>query len=170
MGSTVMYRSLKVLGFVEDVEGSWFVTLNTYVVGSTRLTVGRDWKWIFRAEPMTGHDKLSWESLIILNEIGLTEHSEGIFCRFLDDGGVEWRGCGSRGWFDWLCLYLACETEARQHTWQRTYKGLSSQDPLLIDRCIRVCTLIHPPHFFSGESDGRLTSSKCVIQDYPSSC
>ena len=54
-----MYLSLNALGFVEDVEGSLFVTLNTYVVGSTRLTVGKDWKWIFRAAPMTGHDKLS---------------------------------------------------------------------------------------------------------------
>lgn len=54
-----MYRSLKALGFVEDVDGNLFVTLNTNVVGSTRLTVGKDWKWIFRAAPMTGQDKLS---------------------------------------------------------------------------------------------------------------
>jgi hypothetical protein len=60
-----MKRSLKAFGLVELDEGSWFVTLNTYVEGSSSLRLGVSRKWTLSAAPMTGHDKFKVESTII---------------------------------------------------------------------------------------------------------
>src|SRR2546423_3146822 len=68
MEGTVIYLSLKALGFVEEDEGSEFVTLNTKVEGSDKFNPSVDSSRTFNAAPMTGHDRFNCDSLIISND------------------------------------------------------------------------------------------------------